>query len=87
MKIAYIAADRPIITPAMCSPRTDTIDQAVRSYDAIGWRSRGQTLPGVMMGMIACTVPSIFIYGGSARRPLPGKTLTVLDSYEASAAS
>jgi len=38
----------------------------------------------VMMGMIRCNVPSIFIYGGSA---LPGrfegKTLTVLDSYEA----
>src|SRR5689334_23696714 len=37
-----------------------------------------------MMGMIRCDVPSIFIYGGSA---LPGrfqgKTLTVLDSYEA----
>src|SRR5205814_817341 len=37
-----------------------------------------------MMGMIRCNVPSIFIYGGSA---LPGrfegKTLTVLDSYEA----
>ena len=34
--------------------------------------------------MIRCNVPSIFIYGGSA---LPGrfagKTLTVLDSYEA----
>ena len=37
-----------------------------------------------MMGMIRCNVPSIFIYGGSA---LPGhfrgRTLTVLDSYEA----
>ncbi|HWX64125.1 dihydroxy-acid dehydratase, partial [Bradyrhizobium sp.] len=43
-----------------------------------------KTLPGVMMGMIRCNVPSIFIYGGSA---LPGRfegrTLTVLDSYEA----
>src|SRR6185437_6530227 len=43
-----------------------------------------KTLPGVIMGMIRCNVPSIFIYGGSA---LPGKfngrTLTVLDSYEA----
>src|SRR5689334_11069913 len=37
-----------------------------------------------MMGMIRCNVPAIFIYGGSA---LPGRfqgrTLTVLDSYEA----
>jgi dihydroxy-acid dehydratase len=37
-----------------------------------------------MMGMVRCNVPSIFIYGGSS---LPGRvdgrTLTVLDSYEA----
>src|SRR4029078_13235994 len=43
-----------------------------------------KTLPGVIMGMIRCNVPSIFIYGGSA---LPGRfngrTRPVLDSYEA----
>ena len=55
------------------------------AYDAlIGFGGCDKTLPGVMMGMIRCNVPSIFIYGGSA---LPGqfegKTLTVLDSYEA----
>ena len=55
------------------------------AYDAlIGFGGCDKTLPGVMMGMIRCNVPSIFIYGGSA---LPGrfagKKLTVLDSYEA----
>src|SRR5947209_12714047 len=55
------------------------------AYDGlIGFGGCDKTLPGVMMGMIRCNVPSIFIYGGSA---LPGrfegKTLTVLDSYEA----
>ena len=55
------------------------------AYDAlIGFGGCDKTLPGVMMGMIRCNLPSIFIYGGSA---LPGryegKTLTVLDSYEA----
>ena len=55
------------------------------AYDAlIGFGGCDKTLPGVMMGMVRCNVPSIFIYGGSA---LPGrykgKTLTALDSYEA----
>src|SRR3984885_13594301 len=55
------------------------------AYDAlIGFGGCDKTLPGVMMGMVRCNVPSIFIYGGSA---LPGqyrgRTLTVLDSYEA----
>ena len=55
------------------------------AYDGlIGFGGCDKTLPGVMMGMVRCNVPSIFIYGGSA---LPGrfagKTLTVLDSYEA----
>src|SRR3979411_3208300 len=50
----------------------------------IGFGGCDKTLPGVMMAMVRCNVPSIFIYGGSA---LPGqyqgRTLTVLDSYEA----
>src|SRR5437868_1680764 len=65
----------------------DSIEAVVHglAYDAlIGFGGCDKTLPGVMMGMIRCNVPSIFIYVGSA---LPGrfqgKTLTVLDSYEA----
>src|SRR5262249_21465460 len=65
----------------------DSIEAVVHglAYDAlIGFGGCDKTLPGVIMGMIRCNVPSIFIYGGSA---LPGrfrgKTLTVLDSYEA----
>jgi dihydroxy-acid dehydratase len=65
----------------------DSIEAVVHglAYDAlIGFGGCDKTLPGVMMGMIRCNIPSIFIYGGSA---LPGrfegKTLTVLDSYEA----
>jgi dihydroxy-acid dehydratase len=66
---------------------SDSMEAVVHglAYDAlIGFGGCDKTLPGVMMGMIRCNVPSIFIYGGSA---LPGrfegKTLTVLDSYEA----
>jgi len=65
----------------------DSIEAVVQglAYDGlIGFGGCDKTLPGVMMGMVRCNVPSIFIYGGSA---LPGrfegKTLTVLDSYEA----
>jgi dihydroxy-acid dehydratase len=65
----------------------DSIEAVVHglAYDAlIGFGGCDKTLPGVMMGMIRCNVPSIFIYGGSA---LPGRfegqTLTVLDSHEA----
>src|SRR3974390_2150243 len=65
----------------------DSVEAVVHglAYDAlIGFGGCDKTLPGVMMGMIRCNVPSIFIYGGSA---LPGrfrgKSLTVLDSYEA----
>src|ERR1700726_3451717 len=65
----------------------DSIEAVVHglAYDAlIGFGGCDKTLPGVMMGMIRCNVPSIFIYGGSALpRRFEGKTLTVLDSYEA----
>src|SRR3569832_290663 len=65
----------------------DSIEAVVHglAYDAlIGFGGCDKTLPGVMMAMIRCNVPSIFIYGGSA---LPGRyegrTLTEHESYEA----
>src|SRR6201997_2583968 len=65
----------------------DSIEAVVHglAYDAlIGFGGCDKTLPGVMMGMIRCNVPSIFIYGGAA---LPGRfqgrDVTILDSYEA----
>src|ERR1700739_354703 len=47
----------------------DSIEAVVHglAYDAlIGFGGCDKTLPGVMMGMIRCNVPAIFIYGGSA---------------------
>src|SRR3978361_645168 len=65
----------------------DSIEAVVHglAYDAlIGFGGCDKTPPGGMVGIVRCNVPSIFIYGGSA---LPGRyegrTLTVLDSYEA----
>src|SRR6195952_5893502 len=65
----------------------DSIEAVVHglAYDAlIGFGGCDKTLPGVVMGMVRCNVPSIFIYGGSS---LPGtvqsKNPPLLDSYEA----
>jgi dihydroxy-acid dehydratase len=65
----------------------DTIEATVHglAYDALlGFGGCDKTLPGVMMGMLRCNLPSIFLYGGSA---LPGRhagrDLTALDAYEA----
>ena len=65
----------------------DSIEAVVHglAYDGlIGFGGCDKTLPGVMMGMVRCNVPSAFIYGGAA---LPGrfngKQVTILDSYEA----
>src|SRR6201981_2481406 len=65
----------------------DSIEAVVHglAYDAlIGFGGCDKTLPGVMMGMLRCNVPALFIYGGSALPGrLDGRTRTVLDSYEA----
>jgi len=65
----------------------DTIEATVHglAYDALlGFGGCDKTLPGVMMGMLRCNIPAIFLYGGSA---LPGRhagrDLTALDAYEA----
>jgi dihydroxy-acid dehydratase len=65
----------------------DSIETVVRAhcYDGlVGFAGCDKTLPGVMMAMVRCNVPSVFVYGGSA---LPGRwggrDVTVLDCYEA----
>jgi len=64
----------------------DSIEAIVHglAYDGlVGFGGCDKTLPGVMMGMLRCNVPAVFIYGGSA---LPGRfagrDVTILDSYE-----
>src|SRR5215475_5225300 len=64
----------------------DSIEAVVHglAYDGlVGFGGCDKTLPGVMMGMVRCNVPSVFVNGGSA---LPGRfgerDVTILDSYE-----
>src|SRR3984957_8329725 len=64
----------------------DGIEAVVRghSFDAlVGVAGCDKSLPGVLMGMARCNVPSIFLYGGSA---LPGRfqgrDVSILDVYE-----
>ena len=54
------------------------------AYDGIvGFGGCDKTLPGIMMTMVRCNVPSVFMYGSAA---LPGawrgRDVTVLDAYE-----
>jgi dihydroxy-acid dehydratase len=65
----------------------DSIEAVMRGhcYDGIiGFAGCDKTLPGIMMGIVRCNVPGVFVYGGSA---LPGRwrgrDVSVLDSYEA----
>jgi dihydroxy-acid dehydratase len=65
----------------------DSIEAVVHglAYDGlVGFGGCDKTLPGVLMGMVRCNVPSVFLYGGAA---LPGRfdgnDVTILDSYEA----
>jgi dihydroxy-acid dehydratase len=64
----------------------DSIEAVVHNHahDAlIGFGGCDKTLPGVLMAMVRCDLPSVFVYGGSA---LPGRwrgrSVSVLDAYE-----
>ena len=65
----------------------DSVETVVRAhaYDGlVCFAGCDKTLPGMMMGLVRCNVPGVFMYGGSA---LPGRwrgrDVTVLDAYEA----
>jgi dihydroxy-acid dehydratase len=64
----------------------DSLEATIRghAYDAVvGIAGCDKSLPGILMGMVRCNVPSVFLYGGSA---LPGRwrkrDVTILDVYE-----
>lgn len=64
----------------------DSIEAVIHghAYDGlVGYGGCDKTLPGVLMGMVRCNVPAVFLYGGSA---LPGRwrgrDVSVLDAYE-----
>jgi dihydroxy-acid dehydratase len=64
----------------------DSVEAVVQghAYDGlVGLAGCDKSLPGMLMGMVRCNVPSVFVYGGSA---LPGtwrgKDVTILDVYE-----
>ena len=65
----------------------DSIEAVVSGhcYDGlIGFAGCDKTLPGVMMAMVRCNLPSVFLYGGSASPGrFQGRDVSVLDAYEA----
>ena len=68
----------------------DSIELVVRghAYDGlIGFGGCDKNLPGIMMAMVRCNVPSVFIFGGATLTGiLHGKPVSVLTAYEAAGA-
>ncbi|MDD0837584.1 dihydroxy-acid dehydratase [Curvibacter sp. HBC61] len=67
----------------------DSVEASVRGHQWDGIFGLGacdKNLPGLMMGMVRCNVPSVFVHGGSAlpgQMPGPdGRDLNVVDTYE-----
>jgi dihydroxy-acid dehydratase len=64
----------------------DAIEAVVRGhgFDAlVAVAGCDKSLPGALMGMARCNVPSVFLYGGSALPGrIDGRDVTILDVYE-----
>src|SRR6516164_11155676 len=68
----------------------DSIELVVRghAYDGlVGFGGCDKNLPGIMMAMIRCNVPSVFVFGGGALvGTWRGEPVSVLTAYEAAGA-
>jgi len=67
----------------------DSVEASVRGHQWDGVFAIGacdKNLPGLMMGIVRCNVPGVFVHGGSAlpgQMPGPdGRDLNVVDTYE-----
>ena len=65
----------------------DSVEASVRGHQFDGVFGIGgcdKNLPGLMMGMVRCNLPSVFMHGGAAMPGrFRGKDKTVIDTYEA----
>ena len=65
----------------------DSIELVMRghAYDGlIGFGGCDKNLPGIMMAMVRCNAPSVFIFGGATLTgTLHGKPISILTAYEA----
>jgi dihydroxy-acid dehydratase len=65
----------------------DSIELVVRghAYDGlVGFGGCDKNLPGIMMAMVRCNVPSVFVFGGSALAgSWRGQAVSILNAYEA----
>lgn len=68
----------------------DSVEASVRGHQWDGIFAIGacdKNLPGLMMGIVRCNVPGVFVHGGSAlpgQAPgVGGRDLNVVDTYEA----
>jgi dihydroxy-acid dehydratase len=68
----------------------DSIELVVRghAYDGlVGFGGCDKNLPGIMMAMVRCNVPSVFVFGGGALvGTWRGQPVSVLTAYEAAGA-
>ena len=68
----------------------NSIELVVRAhvYDGlVGFGGCDKNLPGIMMAMVRCNVPSVFVFGGATLTgSFRGKTVSVLTAYEAAGA-
>src|SRR6516162_4643356 len=65
----------------------DSIELVMRghAYDGlIGFGGCDKNLPGIMMAMVRCNVPSVFVFGGTALTgSWRGQKISILNTYEA----
>jgi dihydroxy-acid dehydratase len=68
----------------------DSIELVVRghAYDGlVGFGGCDKNLPGIMMAMVRCNVPAVFVFGGASLvGDYRGKPVSVLTTYEAAGA-
>jgi dihydroxy-acid dehydratase len=68
----------------------DSVELVVRAhaYDGlIGFGGCDKNLPGIMMAMVRCNVPSVFVFGGATLTgSFRGMPVSVLNTYEAAGA-
>ncbi len=83
LSVAHLGMRFSLLSRELIADSVEATARAHRWDGILGIGGCDKNMPGIMMGMVRCNLPSVFLYGGAAiPGRLDGRDVNIVDTYE-----
>ncbi|MFV3126729.1 dihydroxy-acid dehydratase [Niveispirillum sp. KHB5.9] len=83
LSVAHAGMRFSLLSRELIADSVEATARAHRWDGLLGLGGCDKNMPGIMMGMVRCNLPSVFLYGGAALPGrLDGREVNIVDTYE-----